>query len=58
MAQYGTQRLPKYMSYFEDVLKYNGARGPSDEVWLVGDKLSVADLAVYHYLAAAEQHYG
>jgi len=53
VEQYGKQRLPKYMEYFESLLARNQESG-----FLVGDKLTVADLAVYHYLAAAQQHYG
>jgi len=56
IKQYGEQRLPKYVQHFEDILKYNG--GTQDVPgFLVGQSLTVADLGVYHYLAAAEQHY-
>lgn len=51
IEQYGTQRLPKYMQYFEDVLEHSGGD------YLLGDQLTVADLAVYQMLAAAQQHY-
>lgn len=56
VQQYGAQRLPKYMQYFESILARNGGT-PASPGWLVGPDRTAADLAVYHYLAAAEQHY-
>ncbi|PNW87542.1 hypothetical protein CHLRE_02g142200v5 [Chlamydomonas reinhardtii] len=53
IEQYGKQRLPKYMSYWEEVLTKN----PHQSGFLVGKDISVADLAVYQYMAAAQQHY-
>jgi glutathione S-transferase len=40
-------------AYFEEVLTKN----PHGPEWLVGDRLTVADLHVYHYVCAAEHHY-
>ncbi|KAG1670381.1 hypothetical protein FOA52_000141 [Chlamydomonas sp. UWO 241] len=50
IVRYGETRLPKYLAYFEEVLSKN----PHGPEWLVGDKLTVADLHVYHYVCAAE----
>jgi glutathione S-transferase len=38
---FATQRMPKFLTYFEDVLARNGTG------WLVGDQASVADLALF-----------
>uniref|UniRef100_A0A383VC28 Glutathione transferase n=1 Tax=Tetradesmus obliquus TaxID=3088 RepID=A0A383VC28_TETOB len=57
VKQYGEQRLPKYMQHFEEILKQNGGGTPEAPGYLVGSSITAADLAVYHYLAAAEQHY-
>jgi glutathione S-transferase len=47
---------PVAVQHFEDILRHNG--GSLDAPgYLVGSSLTAADLAVYHYLAAAEQHY-
>ncbi|KAG2483047.1 hypothetical protein HYH03_018076 [Edaphochlamys debaryana] len=54
VKQYGEQRLPKYMAFFEAVLQQNTHKGG----FLVGASVTVADLAVYQCMAAAEQHYG
>lgn len=51
IEQYGSQRLPKYMQYVEDVLQYNNGD------YLMGAQFTVADISVYHLLAAAQQHY-
>ena len=40
-------RLPKFLTYFERVLTLNRARGP----WLVGARVSTADLAMAQVLA-------
>ena len=40
-------RLPKFLGYFERVLERNGARGG----WMVGARLSYADLSMAHVLA-------
>ena len=40
-------RLPKFLGYFERVLERNRARGP----WLVGARLSYADLAMAQVIA-------
>ncbi|GAX83827.1 hypothetical protein CEUSTIGMA_g11251.t1 [Chlamydomonas eustigma] len=53
IKQYVETRLPKYIQYFQDVL----AKNPCGGCFLVGDKLSVADLAVFHYMKAAEHHF-
>lgn len=42
------ERMPKFLSYFEDVL----ARGGTE--WLVGDQASVADLALFQLLCGLE----
>ncbi|KXZ42755.1 hypothetical protein GPECTOR_120g422 [Gonium pectorale] len=55
VKQYGEQRLPKYMQHWEDILRKNEADG--EQGFLIGNSLTVADLAVYHYMAAAQQHY-
>jgi hypothetical protein len=48
--------VPVTVQHFEDILRQNGgsAAAPGH---LVGASITAADLAVYHYLAAAEQHY-
>ncbi|GLC46199.1 hypothetical protein PLESTM_001839600 [Pleodorina starrii] len=61
IKQYGEERLPKYMRYWEDIL----ARNPNPQAsgrggwrgFLIGSSITVADLALYQYMAAAEQHY-
>ncbi|KAG2423229.1 hypothetical protein HXX76_015486 [Chlamydomonas incerta] len=53
IKQYGEQRLPKYLAYWEEVLSKN----PTRSGFLVGADISVADLAVYQFMAAAQQHY-
>jgi glutathione S-transferase len=45
------------MQHFEHILKRNGGT-PEAPGYLVGSSRTAADIAVYHYLAAAEQHYG
>ncbi|MEO5700320.1 MAG: glutathione S-transferase [Casimicrobiaceae bacterium] len=46
-ADFTKTRIPKYLQYFERVLASN-ASGPS---WLVGAKLSYADLSLYQVVA-------
>ncbi|GLI60934.1 hypothetical protein VaNZ11_003170, partial [Volvox africanus] len=53
IKQYGENRLPKYMRYWEALLD----RNPDPQGFLIGSSIAVADLAVYHYMTAAEQHY-
>jgi glutathione S-transferase len=48
--------LVSLLQHFEDILRQNGGT-PEAPGFLVGPSLTAADLAVYHYLAAAEQHY-
>ncbi|KAF8071007.1 Beta-carotene ketolase [Scenedesmus sp. PABB004] len=57
IKRYGETRLPKYVQYFEAVLRANGGT-PDAPGFLVGDAVTAADLSVYHFLAAAEHHYG
>jgi glutathione S-transferase len=40
-------RLPKFLGYFERVLERNAARAP----WMVGTRLSYADLSMAHVIA-------
>jgi len=42
---FATQRMPKFLTYFEDIL----ARGGTG--WLVGEQASVADLALFQVVA-------
>lgn len=44
------ERLPKYLGYFEDVLSRN-PRGPH---WLVGARLTYADLSLFQIVAGLE----
>jgi hypothetical protein len=44
------------VQHFEDILRHNGGSADAPG-YLVGSSITAADLAVYHYLAAAEQHY-
>lgn len=44
------------MQHFEDILKRNGGTAEAPG-FLVGSSRTAADLAVYHYLAAAQQHF-
>jgi glutathione S-transferase len=41
------ERVPKYLGYFEQVLSRNGRRGG----WLVGGRLSYADLSLFQVVA-------
>jgi glutathione S-transferase len=43
--------------HFEDILKHNGGT-PEAPGFLVGPSRTAADLAMYHFLAAAQHHYG
>ncbi|GFR48365.1 hypothetical protein Agub_g10255, partial [Astrephomene gubernaculifera] len=54
IRQYGEQRLPRYLGFWEQVLERNPCQ---EQGFLLGDRLSVADLAVYQYMAAAQQHF-
>jgi glutathione S-transferase len=45
------------LQHFEAILAANGGT-PDAPGFLVGRSRTAADLAVYHYLAAAQQHYG
>lgn len=42
---FATQRMPKFLTYFEDVLARSGTG------WLLGDQASVADLALFQVTA-------
>ncbi len=42
---FATQRMPKFLSYFEDVLVRSGSG------WLIGDQASVADLALFQVVS-------
>lgn len=44
------------MQHFEAILTRNGGT-PEAPGFLIGSSRTAADLAVYHYLAAAQQHY-
>lgn len=56
IEQYGQERLPKYLDHVEDLIKHaNGKAG--DELHVVGTSLTTADIAVYHFMCAAEHHY-
>jgi glutathione S-transferase len=44
------------LQHFEDILKFNGGT-PESPGFLIGDTITAADLSVYHFLAAAQQHY-
>jgi glutathione S-transferase len=48
--------MPVALQHFEDILRHNGGSADAPG-YLVGSSITAADLAVYHYLAAAEQHY-
>jgi len=43
-------RVPKFFSYFERNLKFNGANGGGKGRYLVGDRLTFADLVVWQVL--------
>jgi len=43
-------RLPKFFSYFERNLKFNEANGGGQSKYLVGDRLTFADLVVWQVL--------
>lgn len=43
-------RLPKFFSYFERVLKHNSKEGGGEHKYLVGSKLTFADLVVWQVL--------
>ncbi|WP_043530268.1 glutathione S-transferase [Litchfieldella xinjiangensis] len=45
--QFRQERLPKFLTYFEQVL----ARNPDGHGWLVGDSLTYADLSLFHILS-------
>ncbi|CAO2648524.1 Nn.00g077910.m01.CDS01 [Neocucurbitaria sp. VM-36] len=45
-------RIPKFLGFFERVLKWNEERGKGK--YLVGDKLSYADTTVWHILSGLE----
>ncbi|WP_342119457.1 glutathione S-transferase [Pseudoduganella sp. OTU4001] len=43
---FATERIPKYLDYFESVLRANHARGG----WIVGSRLSYVDLSLFQLL--------
>lgn len=63
IEEYGAKRLPKYVAFLEAALKWNedrpggGAGGGTGGGWLVGPRLTAADLCAWHYLCALERHY-
>jgi glutathione S-transferase len=46
-ANFISNRLPKFFSYFERVIERNAARGP----WMVGSRLTYADLSMAQVIA-------
>ncbi|CAG2239709.1 glutathione S-transferase-like isoform X1 [Mytilus edulis] len=53
IERFAAERIPKYLSYFESVLKYNnGGKG-----FLFGDKLTYVDLTLFWVLKATEASY-
>ena len=46
-AQFTAERLPKYLGWLETVF----VRNPADAGWLVGNRLSAADLSVFQVVA-------
>lgn len=66
VEEYGTKRLPKYIDFLEGMLRWNEERpgAPNKEAagdlapgYLVGPRLTAADLVAWHYLCALDQHY-
>jgi glutathione S-transferase len=47
-AQFRTQRLPKFLGYFEDVLGRNGGR------WMLGARLTYVDLSIFQIVAGLD----
>ena len=45
---FATQRMPKFLAYFEDVLARSGTG------WLIGDQATVADLALFQVTSGLE----
>lgn len=53
IERFAAERIPKYLDYFESVLKYNkGGKG-----FLFGDKLTYVDLTLFWVLKATEASY-
>lgn len=44
------------LQHFEDILKRSGGTAETPG-FLIGSSRTAADIAVYHFLAAAQQHY-
>ena len=44
---YREVRLPKWMAFYESVLKYNRVKRGCTTGWVVGDEVSFADLALF-----------
>jgi glutathione S-transferase len=49
-AEFRSQRLPKFLRWFETIL----ARNPAGDNWLVGDRLSYADLSLFQWLEGVD----
>lgn len=53
LAKAKKNALPKYLPYFENSLKLNGSNG-----FLVGSRLSLADLALLENILCIEEYFG
>jgi glutathione S-transferase len=49
-GHFRTERLPKFMGYFEDVL----ARNPAGDRYLIGKSLSYVDLSMFQVIAGLD----
>lgn len=49
-AEFTDKRVPKFLDYFERVLKHNS----SGDTWLVGDTLTYADLSLFQVVAGLQ----
>ncbi len=52
VKQFGEERLPKYIAHLEAVLRHN-----QGSEFVLGPRLTVADLVVWHFLCALDVHY-
>jgi len=53
-----TERLPKHLTHFEAILAYAKKQNPSSqEIYVVGNKLTYVDLELFHALCATESQF-
>lgn len=59
ITEYGERRMPKYLDFLGAALAHGAKQGGNSDggPFLLGGRLTVADLTAWHYLCALERHY-